>query len=242
MKIEGPWYICVSYPCIHKYSETIPSTTWHTHTCAPLPSHPTRPQLRNRGGGSVVECLLTLLTGKFLLTYREKRGKEKRKNGGNGEENKENWKKEGGKLKMEGGLTKWGEDFFFNAIEICFGSTKMEIFCGEKHFMQGKKIRKNNFAPSEKFSTYVSARSVVRIDVEEVRDSRKVHLWDPKSGLFEPNPFTHTKPHLWPIKVDLSTDFGLLGAYSPHQYTHLYIHTHAPLRNFCTTKHRAYQE
>ena len=42
----------------------------------------------------------TLLTGKFLLTYGEKRGKEKRENG---KEKKENQKREGGKLKMEGG-------------------------------------------------------------------------------------------------------------------------------------------
>ena len=50
-----------------------------------------------RGGG---ECPLKLLTGKFLLTYREKRGKGKR---GNGEEMKESRKREGGKLKMERG-------------------------------------------------------------------------------------------------------------------------------------------
>ena len=36
--------------------------------------------------------------------------------------------------------------------EICFGSTKMEIL--EKAFHTGKKIRKNDFAPSEKFSCY----------------------------------------------------------------------------------------
>ena len=39
-------------------------------------------------------------TGKFLLTYREKRGKEKRENGA---DKKKNQKREGGKLKMEGG-------------------------------------------------------------------------------------------------------------------------------------------
>ena len=39
-------------------------------------------QWRNRGGGRVaVEGGQSLLTGKFLLTYREKRGKEKRENG-----------------------------------------------------------------------------------------------------------------------------------------------------------------
>ena len=104
----------------------------------------------------------TLLTGKLMLTYREKRGKEK---GEMEEEKKENRKREGGevgKLKMEGRkVTKWGEDFFlllllllfflfcfslFKITEICFGSTK--IFCREK-------IRKNDFAPSE-YSSYGS--------------------------------------------------------------------------------------
>ena len=46
------------------------------------------------------ECPLTLLSGKFLLTYREKRGKEKR---GNGEKRRKIKKREGGKLKTEGG-------------------------------------------------------------------------------------------------------------------------------------------
>ena len=92
---------------------------------------------------------------------------------------KENRKKEGGKLKMEGGnVTKRGEDFFvlflflffvsdlllllllfcslFKRTEICFGSTKMEIFYRRKAFYAGKKIRKNDFAPSEKSACYVS--------------------------------------------------------------------------------------
>ena len=48
------------------------------------------------------ECSLRLLTGKFLTCW-EKRGKEKREKRENGEEKKENCKKIGGKLKMEGG-------------------------------------------------------------------------------------------------------------------------------------------
>ena len=44
-----------------------------------------------------------LLIGKFLLTYQEKRGEEKGKRVDNGEVNKENCKREGGKLKMKGG-------------------------------------------------------------------------------------------------------------------------------------------
>ena len=53
-------------------------------------------QKRNRQGQSVP---LTFFTGKFFLTYRENRGKEKRENG---EEKKENCERESGKLKMEG--------------------------------------------------------------------------------------------------------------------------------------------
>ena len=56
-----------------------------------------------RGGGRCSLCPLTLLTGKFLLSYREKRGKEKRENG---EEKRkiekgkvENWKWQEEKLK-----------------------------------------------------------------------------------------------------------------------------------------------
>ena len=45
---------------------------------------------------------------------------------------------------------------FFKMTEICFGFTKMEIFYWEKAFYAWKKIRKNDFAPSEKFSCYAS--------------------------------------------------------------------------------------
>ena len=42
----------------------------------------------------------------------------------------------------------------FKMNEICFWSTKMGIFYRVKAFHAGKKIRKNDFAPSEKFSCY----------------------------------------------------------------------------------------
>ena len=58
-------------------------------------------QWRNMWGGQGVKCPQRLLTGKFLLTYQEKRGKEKkRKRGENWKEKKKNCKREGGKLKM----------------------------------------------------------------------------------------------------------------------------------------------
>ena len=59
---------------------------------------------------------------------------------------------------------KIGEDFFFffcfsllKTTEICFGSTKMGIFYREKAFHAGKKSRKNDFAPSEKYACYAPA-------------------------------------------------------------------------------------
>ena len=77
------------------------------------------------------------------LLGKEKQGKMVE----NGEEKKENWKREGGKLKMEEReIRKWGEDFFFlsflffffvslfKTIEICFGSTKMEKLWGRRAF------------------------------------------------------------------------------------------------------------
>ena len=73
----------------------------------------------------------------------------------------ENWKLKNGSRK----IIKSGEDllpfFFFlfcfsllKTTEICFGSTKMGIFYQEKTFHAGKKIRKNDFAPSEKYACY----------------------------------------------------------------------------------------
>ena len=72
--------------------------------------------------------------------------------GENGEEKKENCKREGGKLKMEGGKSskmRRGHIFFFffcfslfKTMKICFEATKMEIFYGEKAFHARKKQEK----------------------------------------------------------------------------------------------------
>ena len=49
---------------------------------------------------------------------------------------------------------KVGKFSLLKTTKIYFGSTKIEIFYREKAFHAGKKIRKNDFAPLEKFSCY----------------------------------------------------------------------------------------
>ena len=76
------------------------------------------------GGGRGQSALLTLLTGKFLLTNREKGGKEKRENGEEKKENRQREEREGEKLKMKGGkVTKCGTPpffFLFCFVLFCF--------------------------------------------------------------------------------------------------------------------------
>ena len=55
--------------------------------------------------------------------------------------------------------------FFFcfsllKMTKICFGCNKMGIFYQEKTFHTGKKIRKNDFAPSEKYACYAPDEKV----------------------------------------------------------------------------------
>ena len=90
-------------------------------------------------GGRGAECPQRLLPWKFLLTYREKRGKEKGKT-------------EQKRRKIE----KWfffSFPFFFffffffwfslyKTTKICFGFTKMGIFYREKAFHAGKNEEK----------------------------------------------------------------------------------------------------
>ena len=118
-------------------------------------------QWRNRRGGGRGGRVppQRLLTGKFLMTYREKRGKEKMEKG---------WKliRKGGKLEMKAGKRskkRWGLFFFFFFF-FCFslwkrrkfvlGLPNWEFSTGKKAFHAGKKIRKNDFAPSEKYACY----------------------------------------------------------------------------------------
>ena len=80
-----------------------------------------------------------------MLTYREKicKGKEEM-----GEEKKGNRKREGGKLTMAFQFSK--------PLKFVLGLPKWEFSNGKKHFIPGNKIRKTDFAPSEKYSSYAS--------------------------------------------------------------------------------------
>ena len=98
------------------------------------------------GGGGEQSAPQRLLTGKFLLMYREKEARKK-------------WK------------TFFSFFFFFfcfsllQTMEICFGSTKMGIFNREKAFHAGKKIRKNDFAPLEKYACCIKIQMLTRTQV-----------------------------------------------------------------------------
>ena len=118
-------------------------------------------QWRNRrgGGGRGAEWPPPrLLTGKFLQTYRAKRGKEKIERLENGEK-KENCKREGGKLKMEGVKSlkmRRGFFFFFFAFhfskrqKFVLGLPKWKFSAGKKHFTTGKKKSGKMTLPPQK--------------------------------------------------------------------------------------------
>ena len=104
-----------------------------------------------------------LLTGKFLLTYREKKGKEKIEKG---EMEKKRRKIVKGKVKnwkWEGKFQNERKELFcfslFKTMEICFGSTKMENFLsgkknsrrGKKNSRRGKKSGKMTLPPQKIF-------------------------------------------------------------------------------------------
>ena len=71
-----------------------------------------------------------------------------------------------GRWKIENGRRKnyqIGEDFFFfpfhfsKRLKIVLGLPKWEFSTGKSISRREKKIRKNDFAPSEKYSSYASA-------------------------------------------------------------------------------------
>ena len=96
----------------------------------------TLPPWHNRRG-QWAECPLKLFTVKFLLTNREKRGKDKRENG---EEKKEKCKREGKKIKMEGEKVSENEQrtlvcCFLKPVKFVWGLPKWEKIgkCGPPH-------------------------------------------------------------------------------------------------------------
>ena len=88
---------------------------------------------------------------------------------------KENCKRGGGKFKMGRGK-RWKMSrgpfffsffffFFFYYFASGFGGYQIEIFYREKAFHAGKKIKKNDFAPSEKFSCYAPGANHPTINI-----------------------------------------------------------------------------
>ena len=111
-------------------------------------------QWRNRrvgAGGRGQSTPQRLLTRKFLLTNREKRGKEKK---GKWSRKEGKLKKGGGKLKIEGGeVIKWEEDFFSfhfsKRLKFVLGVPKREFYTGKKDFTRGKKSGKMTLPPQK---------------------------------------------------------------------------------------------
>ena len=94
----------------------------------------------------------------------------------NGAEKKENQKKEGGKLKMEG-----EKSYKMRrrplTTKICFESTKMGIFYWEKkHFMPGKNQEKW-LCPSEKYSFYAPGLSKISEIKGALDNILKFYFW-----------------------------------------------------------------
>ena len=112
-------------------------------------------QWRNSwGGGREQSASLTLLTGKFLLTYQKKR--EARKNGK--KRKKEGKIKENGKFEMEGEKLQNEKRtifffFFFllfhfsKPLKFVLGLPKWELSTGKKHFSSRKKSGKTTLPP-----------------------------------------------------------------------------------------------
>ena len=121
-----------------------------------------------------------IFTGKLLLTYWEKQGHGRTGKWGGKEGKFEREEVENGRgkgMKMSKGFFFFLICFcvcflfcfvlfcfvfffclsLFETTEICFGSTKMNNFTRKNHISPREKIRKSDFAPSEKYSSYASA-------------------------------------------------------------------------------------
>ena len=111
-----------------------------------------------QAGGT--ECSLTFFTGKFLLTYREKRDKKGKIRGKEGKFERE-------EVKISRGPFFFFFFFFFFAchffkpLKFVWGLPKWAVFTGKKHISRWEKIRKSDFSPSEKYSSYTEYMSVI---------------------------------------------------------------------------------
>ena len=72
-------------------------------------------------------------------------------NGKNGEEKKENCKREGGKLKIGGKVPKWEDLFFFENLFWVYQSGNFLFSTGKKDFTPAKKSGKMTLPPKKKF-------------------------------------------------------------------------------------------
>ena len=128
-------------------------------------------QWRNRGAECPPETSDREIFADLSRKKRQGKTGKRGENGEKSEEKKENCKREGGKLKKEGGkVTKWLQNkrtfffffwlFTFENDNNLFWVYQNGNFLLEKIFHAGKKIRKNDFAPSEKYACYAPAHTV----------------------------------------------------------------------------------
>ena len=124
-------------------------------------------QWRNRrggGGGRGQSAPRDFWPGNFCWRIGKNEARKKGKRGENWEEKKENCKREGVKLEMEvGKVIKEVRNFFFSFCfafhflkrrEFILGLPEWEFATGKKSISCREKIRKNDFAPSEKYACY----------------------------------------------------------------------------------------
>ena len=134
-------------------------------------AHPVRPWLRHCAPETSDHADREIFAD---VSGKERQGKlgnsdvsGKERQGKLGKWSRKKLKSKKGRWKIENGrkekLQKIGEDLFFffffsfhfsKRLKLVLGVPKREFSTGKKHFTPGKKIRKNNFAPSEKYTCY----------------------------------------------------------------------------------------
>ena len=93
----------------------------------------------------------------------------------------------------------------FKTTNICFGSTKMEIFYREKAFHAGKKNQEKDFAPSEKFSCYAPANicttQVLDVNFSMMHQENITSAW--------------RRSVLWNVRIFKQVSCDVIGLYIP---------------------------